>query len=231
MTKSVYAIYEPHHEKTCLCHMRTTKAEISPFVVRWLDSLIPLLAISKISRLVSLCSWASQFESYLVANPEDRFSHDEAHNYGNNKDAICAVWSAPFLFAALRQYNTYICCIPNSKIYQLLSHSSKGMFSYDVTQILTFPWNNKLVIAPYILWSSAAKPETLFQFECFSWLCPLKQKMTTNEPQHDKTNKMTCAPSEDSDQPGHPPSLIRVFAVHSIGSLGPKVFSCRQLRL
>ena len=23
-----------------------------------------------------------------------------------------------------------------------------------------------------------------------------------------------CAPSEDSDQPGHPPSLIRVFAVH-----------------
>ena len=28
-----------------------------------------------------------------------------------------------------------------------------------------------------------------------------------------KTNKMTCAPSEDSDQPVHPPSLIRVFAV------------------
>ena len=32
----------------------------------------------------------------------------------------------------------------------------------------------------------------------------------TNE--HDKTNIMTCAPSEDSDQPVHPPSLIRVFA-------------------
>ena len=34
-----------------------------------------------------------------------------------------------------------------------------------------------------------------------------------NEPQHDKTNKMACAPSQDSDQPGHPPSLSRVFAV------------------
>ena len=34
-----------------------------------------------------------------------------------------------------------------------------------------------------------------------------------NEPSHDKTNKMACAPSEDPDQPGHPPSLIRVFAV------------------
>ena len=33
------------------------------------------------------------------------------------------------------------------------------------------------------------------------------------EPPHDKTNKMTCAPSEDSDQSGHPPSLMRVFAV------------------
>ena len=33
------------------------------------------------------------------------------------------------------------------------------------------------------------------------------------EPRHDKTNKMS-APSEDSDQPGHLPSLIRVFAVH-----------------
>ena len=33
------------------------------------------------------------------------------------------------------------------------------------------------------------------------------------EPHRDKTNKMACAPSEDSDQPGHPPSLIRVFAV------------------
>ena len=33
------------------------------------------------------------------------------------------------------------------------------------------------------------------------------------EPPHDKTNKMACAPNEDSDQSGHPSSLIRVFAV------------------
>ena len=32
--------------------------------------------------------------------------------------------------------------------------------------------------------------------------------------------QMAYAPSEDSDQPGHPPSLIRVFAVRSIGSGG-----------
>ena len=33
------------------------------------------------------------------------------------------------------------------------------------------------------------------------------------KPSHDKTNKVACTPREGSDQPGHPPSLIRVFAV------------------
>ena len=38
-------------------------------------------------------------------------------------------------------------------------------------------------------------------------------KGNRNESSHDKTNTMACAPSEDSYQFGHPPSLIRVFAV------------------
>ena len=41
----------------------------------------------------------------------------------------------------------------------------------------------------------------------------LKSEKNANEPPHVKTNKMTCVPSKDSDQSGHPPSLIRVFAV------------------
>ena len=53
-------------------------------------------------------------------------------------------------------------------------------------------------------------------------------KMTSiSEPPHDKTNKMACVPIEDSDQSG----LIRVFAVPSMGSLGPNVSSCGQQRL
>ena len=36
------------HEKTCLCRMRTTKAQISAFVVRCLDSIIPLVSMSEI---------------------------------------------------------------------------------------------------------------------------------------------------------------------------------------
>ena len=49
---------------------------------------------------------------------------------------------------------------------------------------------------------------------------------------HDKTNKIACAPSEDSDQPGcHLPSLISIFAGYSMGSLRPKLSSCGQRRL
>ena len=42
------------------------------------------------------------------------------------------------------------------------------------------------------------------------------------EPPHDKTNKMACAPSSDSDQPGHLPSLISLRCPHE-ESLGPKL--------
>ena len=54
---------------------------ISAFVVHYVDSIIPILAKSEISRLADLCSWAGWFESYLVGDPEDRFSCDEARMF------------------------------------------------------------------------------------------------------------------------------------------------------
>ena len=42
----------------------------------------------------------------------------------------------------------------------------------------------------------------------------------TNGLPNDKTNKMVCAPSEDTDQPGHLPSLIKVFTVGSQNQAG-----------
>ena len=51
------------------------------------------------------------------------------------------------------------------------------------------------------------------------------------EPPHAKTNKIVCAPSEDSDQPGHPPSLIRVFAVRMNKDWVLSYSLCAQWRL
>ena len=50
------------------------------------------------------------------------------------------------------------------------------------------------------------------------WNCPLSFKnipaCRIKQMNRDMTNQQSdCAPSEDSNQPGHPPSLIRVFAV------------------
>ena len=50
-----------------------------------------------------------------------------------------------------------------------------------------------------------------------------QQGSKATEPEQNKTNKMIRAHGEDADQPGHSPSLIRVFAVHSMSSHGPKV--------
>ena len=51
---------------------------ISALVVHCLDS-ISSFYIWNFKPLASFCSCAGRFESYLVANPEDRFSHDKAH--------------------------------------------------------------------------------------------------------------------------------------------------------
>ena len=53
-------------------------------------------------------------------------------------------------------------------------------------------------------------------FSSFSYFSDYFQTLL-HEPRYNKTNKV-CVPSEDSDQPGHPPSLTRVFAVRSVGS-------------
>ena len=45
-------------------------------------------------------------------------------------------------------------------------------------------------------------------------------RLSLPEPQHDKTNKIAYTPSEDSDQPGHPPGLISLRCPHE-ESLGP----------
>ena len=54
----------------------------------------------------------------------------------------------------------------------------------------------------------------------------VKQWAATWQNQHN-----VCAPSEDSDQPWHPPSLIRVFAVRSMSRWGPKVSSDQTKRM
>ena len=69
-------LYEPHHKKTCMPNANNGTDQpahphslIRTFVVHCLDSIISILAKSKISRLASFWSWAARFESCLVRKP------------------------------------------------------------------------------------------------------------------------------------------------------------------
>ena len=46
------------------------------------------------------------------------------------------------------------------------------------------------------------------------------------EASHDNDSKLICVSSDDSDQLGHPSSLIRVFAVRSVDDYYPKRLFC-----
>ena len=70
----------------------------------------------------------------------------------------------------------------------------------------------------FILGSTRNVKKNVMKYIYAAYVDPRKKHF---EPPHDKTSKMTFVPSEDSDHPGHPPSLIRVFAARSVGSLGP----------
>ena len=70
-----------------------------------------------------------------------------------------------------------------------------------------------------VICNNLSTPIFCIQFHMFSKYMCIRQiwvgfysTSTLSEPHHDKTNEMACAPSEDSDQPGHPTSLIKVFA-------------------
>ena len=47
----------------------------------------------------------------------------------------------------------------------------------------------------------------MHEAECLNALMIFVPTFITFGPEHDKSNQLMCAPSEDSDQPGHPPSL------------------------
>ena len=84
---------------------------------------------------------------------------------------------------------------------QNLEYRSSFIHLFQLTSI---PYKEVILTQSVVTYSSTG----LWKF---TGVC--KDYINQYEPLPDKTNKMVCAPSEDSDQPGHPPSLIRVFTV------------------
>ena len=95
------------------------------------------------------------------------------------------------------------------------TEASQSLGSFDIKSIDTLPkqWTTKTLIRLRIRagWFASL----LFAYvvkQVFSWCGSYTFPCQNMSP--DMTKPTTeCAPSDDSDQPGHPPSLISVFAV------------------
>ena len=124
----------------------------------------------------------------------------------------CTGWSAPLLFAY--DIKTHFrMTLPNYAIYA-------ACHIFITILICEFSWKSKLSLATECLLHSYMSYMLFFASFCY-WDCYSSiYAAWKNEPPHDKTNKLACAPSEDSDQPGHPPSLISLHCPHE-DSLDP----------
>ena len=128
----------------------------------------------------------------------------------------------------------------------------------EVEFVNSWSWNREFVkLKPWINVVEMTLPVfRRFLLGCFpspefdklwrcQWLCCYTSKVVlypvpsppddpairTNEPQRQKMYFRSCAHSEDSDQPAHPRSLIRIFTGRILDSQGCISFSCGQRRL
>ena len=92
--------------------------------------------------------------------------------------------------------------LPSDKLYKHTSNAACNLVILHCNTLIRWACIKTYIVGTHILWV----PTTYVLMEKYG-------KVSLNEPIHDKTNKMACAPSEDSDQPGHLPSQIRDFAV------------------
>ena len=123
-----------------------------------------------------------------------------------------AVWSLSTLFASSSLIRVYtVChsvCIVWTHYAMIEPHSS----NFRVITIILFWGGVSEYLGNWRYNDEFGQAMIITITVCLLYHCSLYK------PHRDKTNKMACAPSEDSDQPGHPPSQIRVFAVRTMGS-------------
>ena len=115
-----------------------------------------------------------------------------------------------------------VACAPNEDSDQ----TAHPKYSNTINPYHTCP-KNWTDLFPHTCWS-VEKPlnerQTVDAADCSVSVWTLRK----NEPGDSISYKVACAPNEDSYQPAHPRSLLRVFAGHSMCSQGSKASSGEQ---
>ena len=219
---------EPCHEKTSLMAYANNKGADQPvhphsliitFVVRCLDSIIPILVKPKILRLFSV---AEQVDFEIAKRTGQVFS------WGSLIVFLSRGTAKPVISRVHTVWTQFSLHIPT--VWWIFIVRQKLCRSFATDRVTIEDWSDKQGCAGWA--ESSLGP--LWRF-CLALTLLLSSYIssfgdlflnlhlsagvygTIIEPPHEKNQQSGCAPSEDSDQPGHLPSL-RVFAVRSMGS-------------
>ena len=159
-------------------------------VVRCLDSIIPLVSIRNFKPLSSFCDCPDRFESTLVANPEDRFSHDAAHLSAINAANLTVQHSSfinepPSLIRAftVRMKKAWVLSYPMSAQRRLWSDWASAQsdqslrwvhthfVGFVMSQLNYFFWQTGLgkKCYPRPNWSSLIRVYTVCHSVCIFW--------------------------------------------------------------
>ena len=144
--------------KRVLCHIRTTNAQISAFVVRCLDSVMSLASVTKtLSLMLASVAELASLSLTRSETPQDSFSHDEAHavsltNFQNGltpneyKKDVCGSQKFTRLQRELREFdlNVYLSETDFETTFRRAISVKTDMLTIFFTilslTILSYPW-------------------------------------------------------------------------------------------
>ena len=168
----------PYPNNKCADQPAHPRSLISAFFVRCLDSIINTSTCysRNFKSLSGLISWADRFESYLVANPEDRFCPDVAQIVMHPKDAEGkansedpdqtelsdldlhrAVWSVSTVFAVDPDH---LHCLPCPKITGIITVTVLWYLSRSMTKPTKWhvhPAKTQISLGICLVWSESSR--------------------------------------------------------------------------
>ena len=204
MRKPVYAICEKQRRRSA-CASAVWSAPL--LVTAWIVYSTSTCYSRNFNPVASLSCWPGWFESYLVANPEDRFSRVKAHI----SHTVLLLWSQvkfenigiphPLVTANWTPMDTETHFCHHLKLHQM----SKWATSWQNQHTDVRPAKTVISLGINPVWSESS----LFA----QWVA--------------KDPSFLHGDSEDSDQTGRMPRLIWVFAGRTCHFVG---FVTRQLR-
>ena len=208
--KPVFGVFDQGRlKKVCAAKEATQRLKISDIETKS----IKLSRQRKTKALIRLRGCTGWSAPLLFAYGINRFSHDVAH----------LIWDEH------ERDDTLLICQDG-----LTETNMSSVTSSSATSVLTTARNSRLKATDiHIL---EFEPECcyfflyFYHYSFYAFQTRLVIAFTWKMSRSITKQTMTCASSTDSDQPGHSPSLIRVFAVSSMGTW-PSVSSCGQRRL